>query len=59
MTNLLKYDFLSSNKIKCLTLGQEGFARLVAAVTLLDEVLGHLIGPGWRQGVLGGFAVLP
>ena len=43
----------------CLTLGHEGFVRLVASVALLDEVLGHPIGPRWRQGVLWCFIVLP
>lgn len=54
--------FHSSNRnhsVSCLTLGHEGFVRLVASVALLDEVLGHSVGPRWRQGVLWCFIVLP
>lgn len=51
--------FLCSNKKKRLTLGHEGFAGLVASIALLDEVLGHPVGPGWREGVLWCFIVLP
>lgn len=47
---------MSSHRTRLLTLAQVGFARLVASVTLLGEVLGHPVGPGWR---LGGFAALP
>lgn len=41
------------------TLCHVGLAGLVASVALLDEVLGHPVGPGWRQSVLGCFIVLP
>lgn len=41
------------------TLCQEGFSRGVSSAALLDQVLGHPVGPGWRQAVLGGFVVLP
>lgn len=33
---------------KNLTLAHKGFAWLVASTALLDEVLGHPVGPGWR-----------
>lgn len=41
------------------TLVHEGFARLVASVALLDEVLGHPVGPGGRESILWCFVVLP
>lgn len=41
------------------TLGHEGFAGLVASVALLDEVLGHPVGPRRRQRVLGRLVVIP
>ena len=56
-----KYIYVSHSKnkcISCLTLA-EGFPGLEASVALLDEVLGHPVGPGWGQGVLRSFIVLP
>lgn len=46
--------------VRRLTMGHvEGFSGLVTSISLLDEVLGQAVGPGWRQGVVWGFIVLP
>lgn len=41
------------------TVGHEGLPGLEASVALLDEVLGHPVGPGGGQAELGGLVVLP